>query len=41
MCWSDWLKWKEIMKAKYDFLMENKTWELISVLENRLVITGQ
>lgn len=21
----DWLKWKEVMQAKYDFLIENKT----------------
>ncbi len=36
---TDWLKWKEAMQAKYNFLIENKTWELTSMPENRQVIT--
>ncbi len=38
---TDWLKWKEAIQAEYDTLIENKTWELTSMLENRQVIIGQ
>ena len=38
---TDWLKWKEAMQAEYDSLIENETWELTSMPENRQVITGR
>ena len=38
---SDWPKWKEAMQAEYDSLIENETWELTTMPENRQVITGR
>lgn len=38
---TDWLKWKEAMQAKYNSLIKNETWELISLPENQQVITGR
>ena len=38
---SDWPKWKEAMQAEYDSLIENETWELTPMPENRQVITGR
>lgn len=38
---SDWPKWKEAMQAEYDSLIENETWELTIMPENRQVITGR
>ncbi len=38
---TDWLKWKDVIQAEYDSLIENDIWELTSIPENRHVITGQ
>ena len=38
---ADWPKWKEAMQVEYDSLIENETWELTSMPENRQVITGR
>ncbi len=38
---TDLLKWKEAIQAEYNSLIENKTWELTSMPENRQVITGR
>ena len=37
----DWPKWKEDIQVKYDSRIENETWELTSMPENRQVITGR
>ncbi len=37
---TDWLKWKEAIQPEYDSLIENDTWKLMSMPENRQVITG-
>ena len=34
-----WPKWEEVMQAKYDSLIENETWELTFMPENRQIIT--
>ncbi len=38
---TDCLKWKEAIQAEYHSPIENGAWELMSMLENRQVITGQ
>ncbi len=38
---TDWLKWKEALQAKYDSIIENETWKLTSMPENRQLITGR
>jgi hypothetical protein len=30
--------WKEVINAKYNFLLQNRTWELVDILEGRKVI---
>ena len=41
MCRPDWPKWEEVMQAEYDSFIENETWELKAMPENRQVITSR
>lgn len=39
MAWHNWLEQKMAMKTKYNLLMKNSIWELISPLNEANVIT--
>jgi hypothetical protein len=35
---SHWLKWKKVMRAEFNSLVENQTWNLIKRLKQNVII---